>query len=696
MQESKVIKLKPGESVTIVCDAEDNAPVQTTTTSPNSGGETDTDGRLMFGEMLAKFNEVLAWRGYKAVCEGMAVYDYLFWAFHFAERLYDADDWMFRAESYPLLYDYRGKDETDIDTGYNAMQSWLMASALAELVPDSGATTNTQTELFKLAYEIGGGKSYPLYNGKALKADPYAMREAASVMYAICRGDNNIDRQIETYRSEFGGHIIPASSWDGLGFKDHQTSDAQGRTGYVMDYLGYCVNTQMFFPSAPGPRVDGTVVCLQPWPWAEGQPDTLFNIATGNYVMDEYINSYFVREYNMMSQTPLSVWQSYSREKQNRMVNVGAIPPCTYMYMFGRKGVKFDGIMHRSYGDNPAYDYYCFSETDEDTGIALDGPFSDLSSLYRYDVTEKNESERFIETVTGIADNFRFPTQDPNYGRCRPGCRVSRTVEELNPIHGAAENEIYNIDLCALVADTAAQKAKILSEDGFAADSPRSYVSGHSAQIWALALSFIQMNNEGNCEQWVRKAFEYSVNRSVGRFHWNSDCVYGRLFGAMTLPIVNAMTGVSSDYESTKSYVRNQPVGNPVISFSITITNNKSSAITLDGDIAFVLGNPDHNGTYLGWLGQYNTTSHIRFAPGAVTIGAGQSATYSGVSWVDADSGCGMGEKSPLDPSKLYLADRPRNVLLYVNGISDTILANNMDTSIIFEDGQTYAIVIPA
>ena len=47
MQESKVIKLKPGESVTIVCEAEDNAPVQTAPTedctvetqSPNSGGE---------------------------------------------------------------------------------------------------------------------------------------------------------------------------------------------------------------------------------------------------------------------------------------------------------------------------------------------------------------------------------------------------------------------------------------------------------------------------------------------------------------------------------------------------------------------------------------------------------------------------------------------------------------------------------
>lgn len=139
------------------------------------------------------------------------------------------------------------------------------------------------------------------------------------------------------------------------------------------------------------------------------------------------------------------------------------------------------------------------------------------------------------------------------------------------------------------------------------------------------------------------------------------------------------------------------PTGdNPVISINITITNNKSTPIVLDGDMMFVLGNPDHNGVYLGWLGQYNTTSHIRFSQAPVTIGPGQTASFSGITWEDEDTGSGMGEKSPLDPSLLYLADRPRNVLFYANGISETYLPDNMSPSIIFEDGQTYAITIPA
>jgi hypothetical protein len=62
---------------------------------------------------------------------------------------------------------------------------------------------------------------------------------------------------------------------------------------------------------------------------------------------------------------------------------------------------------------------------------------------------------------------------------------------------------------------------------------------------------------KSDCEQWIRKAFEYSVNRSIGRFHWNSDCIYGRLFGAMALPIINAMSGLKNDLEVIKSYVIN-------------------------------------------------------------------------------------------------------------------------------------------
>lgn len=623
--EGNVITLEAGEEICIKAKEKEVEP--TPEPEPVPEPTPKTDGRLTFGQLLEKFNEVLTKRGYRTVGRGMKVWAYLEWACGYAGRLYDAAEkdpeaWMFRKECYPLVYDYRGKDASDDGTAYNAMQAWLVASALAELVPDAGETTNTQTELFKLAYEIGGGRSYPLYNQKTLKADPHAMRLAGSVMYAICRGDGDIAAQTDEYRQELGGREIPASAWDGLGFRDTELTDGEGRRGYRVDYLGYCINTREFLPDAPGPRVPGATVCELPLPYEQGQPTELFNLQTQNYQMDEIIYNHMVKEWNMMSQTPLSVWNGYSREKQNRLVNVAAIPPCTYIYMFGRKQVKFDGIIHRNYGDNPAYDYYCFSRTNEDTGLALDGPFSDLEGIYRYNASPLNAQERYIERLTGVADNMRFPTQDPNYGRCRPGCKVSRTVAERNPVHGAAENEIYNVDLTVMVADDAAGTEKGMIQDGFAADAPRSYVSGHSAQIWALALAFTQMNNDGNCQTWIRKAYEYSVNRSIGRFHWNSDCVYGRLFGSMTLPIVNAMSGMRDGYEATRAYVLNptpQPAPTGNWNAHVVIKNATGRQIQSTGEVRMYVAG--HNGVNV-------YTPNVVQVGAAITIPAGGEYEY--------------------------------------------------------------------
>ena len=550
--------------------------------------------KLSFLELLDKFNKILKDRGYNTINSNLEVYYYLRWANNYTDRQYNNNFWVFKPETYPLVYNYRGKDTEDDGTAYNALQAWLMASCLAELVPDSGETTNTQTELFKLAYEIGGSKSYPLYNTKAFKADPYAMREAASVMYAICRGDGAISKQIDDYRKELGGKSISGSSWEDLGYKNTMLSDNLGRRGYHMDYLGYCVNTQLFLPSAPGPRIETTTVCELLQPWEEGQPEYLFNMETGNYDVDEIANQFFVDEWNMMTQTPLSKWNSYSLEKKNRIINVAAIPPCTFTYMFGKKNIQFDGIINKAYGNHPAYNYYCFSQTNKDTGLVLEGPFSEFEGIYRYNSTDTRE--QCLDKVATIFDNFRFPTEDPNYGRCRPGCKPTRQGGELNPVHGSAENEIYNTDLCTMVADNVAGTEKGKIQDGFASDSPRSYVSGHSAQIWGLALMLTQMKNSGNCEHWIKKAFEYSVNRSIGRFHWNSDCVYGRLFGAMALPIINAMT--NNGFNVVKDYIMN-PKQKGDWKVKLYINNQTGKPIQSTGEIRLYVDNHIGINTYL-------------------------------------------------------------------------------------------------
>ena len=145
----------------------------------------------------------------------------------------------------------------------------------------------------------------------------------------------------------------------------------------------------------------------------------------------------------------------------------------------------------------------------------------------------------------------------------------------------------------------AAEKAKREGQDGFAADSPRSYVSGHSAQIWGLALMFTQMDNgNDNVEKWIRKSYEYSISRSIGRFHWNSDCVYGRLFGSLALPIINAMTGLKGGLEAVKNYVRNpKPEGD--WSVKLIIKNTTSKPIYSTGEIRLYVDNHIGVNTYL-------------------------------------------------------------------------------------------------
>ena len=135
-------------------------------------------------------------------------------------------------------------------------------------------------------------------------------------------------------------------------------------------------------------------------------------------------------------------------------------------------------------------------------------------------------------------------------------------------------------------------------------------------------------------------------------------------------------------------------VANPVITIAVNIVNNTGTAVTLDGDMVFVLGNPDHNGNHLGWEGSYNYTDPIRFSNSAVTLGAGEGRAFYGLTWREAELGAGMGEKSPLDPSLLAVAKSPRNVMVYVDGNSEVVLCDNMDPNIIFEDGGRYYIVL--
>ncbi len=973
----------------------------------------DYDGEMLtFAELVEEFNEVLD----VEIDASKGVYKYLEDYFNYAYTEWnDNNSALFRADTYPEVYNYRGDDRTYFAVSYNAMQSWLMAMCLSELVPTADtyndntgewSKTNKQTELFAKAYDLAGGASVPLYGSFDIHADPMIARLAASAVYAIVRGRYEF-AEINTYRDQLGGDYIRASKWEELGF-EHTRVPATGdpKRGYQVTRIGYTVNTGLFIPNAPGPRVANSVCDSLPHP-KDGHPELvqLFNPVTGNYLVDEAADQNAVDNYDMNSQTPLSKWKSYSLEKQQRLIQVGVTPSASLVYMLGPE-IPVELVLDPSTGDLPKdqwweYRRFVFRRASKNNGLTLKGPFSSLSDKINYFYLDqdfnsqeqydpyKSEVMRFIDTVIKVGDEFRKPTYDPNYGRRRPGSEDSLNPqrsrgEEAGKDKGSDEDMIFNSSLVILAAETRlmVNKATIsATENGFSQDAPTSYPSGHASQSWALALMLGQMKSYGSDTssiiEYIRGAYEFSVNRVLGRFHWNSDIIYGRLFGTMALPILNAMDGLQPGYRVTRDAVINgqgggsgsasveynsgggsigsitiivnnntsgtisingrfgfflkngsaiaqtsmpeepslardipagqssgqmvyplsqddlqkvglpfiedafdlgtnvvvydgsgnsvnlrvnafstsqtftdggtytlniggnspstvsgggsgagttiafslknnsgrsiviQPSlrfvlkhngvtarteklvlrqgvdsiaiangetesfygiavdqvsaellecrfagadeldgypgnamiydtdgvaetykmpmfptsdrfaygatysivlgggsptptpnptppsgGNPVITIGVRIYNAHGSAVTLDGDLKLTLGNPDHNGNYLGWYGAYTGTPHLRFSPGEVTLAAGETRTFYGVTWRDEETGCGFGGKSPADTAELAVSGRPRNVLLYVGGNSEVYLCDNMSPDIELQEGGVYDITI--
>ena len=134
---------------------------------------------------------------------------------------------------------------------------------------------------------------------------------------------------------------------------------------------------------------------------------------------------------------------------------------------------------------------------------------------------------------------------------------------------------------------------------------------------------------------------------------------------------------------------------NPVISFSVNLINNTGSDVTLDGKIQFVLGNPDSQGYQLGWTGDFNITEDpIVFSNEPVVIPNGQSMKFEGLTWEDKDSGKGMGGKSPATDEQITASKLPRNVLVFVNDNSEVVMCDNMPTTIVFEGGGVYDVIL--
>ena len=188
--------------------------------------------------------------------------------------------------------------------------------------------------------------------------------------------------------------------------------------------------------------------------------------------------------------------------------------------------------------------------------------------------TNKQDLFRILKVAQGVGDSSgRQPTYGLNYGRVRPlgntehPTKTKRKNDE--PQAGNPWNGFSNNTLKARYAEKCTDSnnyglgadynfVSALGSDEVHGDGPTSWPSGHSSQCWAMAMTLVQLlglKYKGNSSssvidevcRYVHKAYKFGVLRTVGRFHWNSDTIYGKVFGSLIMPILN------SSYSSNSS-----------------------------------------------------------------------------------------------------------------------------------------------
>lgn len=591
-----------------------------------------------FSHYIEEFNKILT----APIIKNSKTWNYLLSNFNDADNEWNNNTrGLFSTSTYPEVYngsDYRGTNNTYELNGvcYTAMQAWLMAMCLSELVATSGTETNMQTKLFQKAYDLlgenGSGRNIPLYgingNGYTIKGDPMIARLAAGAIYAIHRGMKTF-QDMQEMREELWetsmDSSINASNWSGLGCEYIDNRDDFGTYEAHVTKIGYLVNTDLFMPSAPGPFAKddgsngrGTRDFRNNRTFPTGQPESLFNSSTYNYLVDEAIDNYIVANYDMNYQTPFNTWNSYDNTKKNWLILGAMIPRCTYRGMFYKKSNLIAESFDKEDTENGVtniYKGFKFTETNQDTGIYIEGPFSDFHGIWTYGHTSSlnnlNVTENFICDALEIADNSRYPFYLNQFGRKRPcggypriSARDTTSVNYYNGLangYGSPLNGIINASLTAIVADYDAERNKVANQFGHVTEFPKSYPSGHSSQIWTMAMLLGQAKSEKDQSaiiKYMKGAYMYSVARTVDRYHWNSDCIYGRLFGTMILPIINAMRGMQSGYGALKQFVNKEYSGDQWKA-NLIIKNQTNQQISSTGEIRLYAKNHIGVDTYL-------------------------------------------------------------------------------------------------
>lgn len=631
-------KDKPLTSIELTTSDNETISIALTSATFNMGalytinyGEVSTDA--LFDTLLSDFNTVLYGSNSTKLTEDspdtVAYLDAMY-------KLADAEwkksyaDSLFNDDLYPEAVEYRNTSDTSGDEAtQKAMQGWLMAMCLAELCLSSGSNTNKQTKLYEKAMTYGNSAPYSdgsidnngnIVTGSSYgyKKDAMIARFVAGAIYAS-NHDDLID-EINAARAELGGILINGDDFGDLAYS------------YSNSHIGYMPELIQILPVTPGPYTTSDDAYNIPSDKPTG--NIFYGVKSNtndddqrdyNYKMDIAINNYVKQHYNLWDTNSsssackqlLDTGSSTQDATTRQLVfEAGAIGICSKFNFFGKKKFKYIGVTE---GSTWMHNFDLADTTGETCGegeYLYKGPFSDWYELFDnppainkvYDSEylnsdySQNSKLKYLQDMLDIFDERCF-IYDAKMGRRRPLGGASAGDPIYTGYNHHPANGLQIATVMQYLADDRSTSYYSYNKihntfDDFPSDPPKSYPSGHSAQAWGMAMLLSQIK-PSMLKTYMKNAWKFGVERVIGRAHWNSDVLFGRLSALTVLPIINAMNGSSAqtnfmtNYNSLRTIAGNSTItktGNGVTPsdgqtrINLTVRNDTGEALQSTGE----------------------------------------------------------------------------------------------------------------
>ena len=348
------------------------------------------------------------------------------------------------------------------------------------------------------------------------EVDPSKRDELYRVGYVVGKDEPTYGRNFD---SDLNIARLTASA---IYAKNHDFDEVKRMRAEIGSYeISYAENNfpyidlMRFMPSAPGPYD------IQDRSNADGKPGGDKN-GEENLVQDQQIHEYIVKNYNLPNQRAIQAVAD--KEMENP-------------HIFGPSRTVVD----ERYGTmtfNPVFGKH-------NIGIEID-PDSTLAKLAYHagdDCTTNKD-----------------PFMNIQLGRKRPGKDKSGNESVLrnweiefndgNPTE--KEKAAMDPAVIASEANGGYEERKALVDAVYGT----SYPSGHSAHIWCIAMTLMEVMPDKTAEI-MKAANEYAMSRTIARYHWTSDTIHGRVIGSSFMPIFFANPDNAAILEKVKNEIEN-------------------------------------------------------------------------------------------------------------------------------------------